>query len=90
MSTLMLTDLASSKELGRKEMVSLIGGSVFNNNQSNTANGEFSNITAPNTQVDASTKVSTNVNLSGLPGFGGQGGHSGYGGQPLGKMLQWQ
>ncbi|RQS10064.1 hypothetical protein DIE07_14215 [Burkholderia sp. Bp9002] len=61
MSALMINDLSRTHELSRTEMASVSGGSVFQNmGINNIATGGFSfaspnTITAPVTQVDAST-----------------------------------
>ncbi|MGU7770332.1 hypothetical protein ACV229_09125 [Burkholderia sp. MR1-5-21] len=62
MSALMINDLSRAQELSRKEMASVSGGSVFQNaGINNIATGSgFSfaspnTITAPVTQVDASS-----------------------------------
>ncbi|MXN75833.1 hypothetical protein GR157_13950 [Burkholderia sp. 4701] len=62
MSALMINDLSRTHELSRKEMASVSGGSVFQNMGINNiaTGGGFSfaspnTITAPVTQVDAST-----------------------------------
>jgi hypothetical protein len=64
MTSLMIKDLSLDKELSRKEMTAVSGGSVFQNNGVNaiTNGGGFSfgspnAISAPVTQVDASTKT---------------------------------
>ncbi|RQR62541.1 hypothetical protein DIE18_10095 [Burkholderia sp. Bp9125] len=61
MSALMINDLSRTHELSHTEMASVSGGSVFQNmGINNIATGGFSfaspnTITAPVTQVDAST-----------------------------------
>ncbi|KVT30605.1 hypothetical protein [Burkholderia ubonensis] len=64
MSALMINDLSRAHELSRKEMASVSGGSVFQNFGVNAieSGGGFSfaspnTITAPVTQVDASTHL---------------------------------
>ncbi|MGF6596123.1 hypothetical protein P3T23_000830 [Paraburkholderia sp. GAS448] len=81
MTSLMIKDLSLDKELSRKEMTAVSGGSVFQNNGVNAiANGggfSFASpnvITAPVTQVDASTKTYvdlTNVSNT-INNLGGQ------------------
>ncbi|RQS59104.1 hypothetical protein DID96_35445 [Burkholderia sp. Bp8963] len=79
MSALMINDLSRAQELSRKEMASVSGGSVFGNfgvNNISTGSGfSFASpntITAPVTQVDASTHLDlTNVTNS-INNLGGQ------------------
>ncbi|RQR62542.1 hypothetical protein DIE07_14220 [Burkholderia sp. Bp9002] len=77
MSALMINDLARAHELSRKEMASVSGGSVFKNmGINNIATGGFSfaspnTITAPVTQVDASTHLDLTSVTNSLNNLGG-------------------
>ncbi|WP_269510342.1 hypothetical protein [Burkholderia sp. IMCC1007] len=78
MSALMINDLSRAHELSRKEMASVSGGSVFQNfGVNNIAGGSgFSfaspnTITAPVTQVDASTHLDLTSVTNSLNNLGG-------------------
>ncbi|RQY42599.1 hypothetical protein DF113_11825 [Burkholderia stagnalis] len=79
MSALMINDLSRTHELSRKEMASVSGGSVFQNmGINNIATGDgFSfaspnTITAPVTQVDASTHQDLTSVTNTINNLGGQ------------------
>ena len=79
MSALMINDLSRAHELSRKEMASVSGGSVFQNMGINNiaAGGGFSfaspnTITAPVTQVDASTHQDLTSVTNSINNLGGQ------------------
>ncbi|WP_269506468.1 hypothetical protein [Burkholderia sp. IMCC1007] len=79
MSALMINDLSHAHELSRKEMASVSGGSVFQNAGINNiaTGGGFSfasanTITAPVTQVDASTHQDLTSVTNTINNLGGQ------------------
>jgi hypothetical protein len=79
MSALMISDLSRDHELSRKEMASVSGGSVFQNLGINniSTGGGFSfaspnTITAPVTQVDASTHLDLTSVTNSIDNLGGQ------------------
>jgi hypothetical protein len=79
MSALMISDLSRDQELSRKEMASVSGGSVFQNLGVNNiaTGGGFSfaspnTITAPVTQVDASTHLDLTSVTNTVNNVGGQ------------------
>ncbi|MGU7782820.1 hypothetical protein [Burkholderia sp. PU8-34] len=79
MSALMINDLSRAQELSRKEMASVSGGSVFQNagiNNITTGSGfSFASpntITAPVTQVDASTHQDLTSVTNSITNLGGQ------------------
>jgi len=79
MSALMINDLSRAHELSRKEMASVSGGSVFQNAGINNivTGGGFSfaspnTITAPVTQVDASTHQDLTSVTNSINNLGGQ------------------
>jgi hypothetical protein len=78
MSALMIADLSRDQELSRKEMASVSGGSVFQNlGVNNIATGGFSfaspnTITAPVTQVDASSHLDLTTVTNSINNLGGQ------------------
>ena len=71
MKALMIKDLAASKQLDASDMSAIHGGSNFNFGNMNFAkSGGFASpaaVIAPVTQVDASSKTTSNV----LQNFGG-------------------
>ncbi|RQS63335.1 MULTISPECIES: hypothetical protein [unclassified Burkholderia] len=78
MSALMINDLSRAHELSRKEMASVRGGSVFQNYGINNiaTGGGFSfaspnTITAPVTQVDASTHLDLTSVTNSINNLGG-------------------
>ena len=78
MSALMINDLSRAHELSRKEMASVSGGSVFQNAGINNivTGGGFSfaspnTITAPVTQVDASTHLDLTSVTNSINNLGG-------------------
>ncbi|MBN3778056.1 MULTISPECIES: hypothetical protein [Burkholderia] len=78
MSALMINDLSRAHELSRKEMASVSGGSVFQNlgiNNITTGSGfSFASpntITAPVTQVDASTHLDLTSVTNSINNLGG-------------------
>ncbi|MDR6499813.1 hypothetical protein ACPUER_11440 [Burkholderia sp. DN3021] len=78
MSALMINDLSRAHELSRKEMAAVSGGSVFQNlGINNIATGSgFSfaspnTITAPVTQVDASTHLDLTSVTNSINNLGG-------------------
>ncbi|RQS05437.1 hypothetical protein [Burkholderia sp. Bp8998] len=79
MSALMINDLSRAHELSRKEMAAVSGGSVFQNAGINNivTGGGFSfaspnTITAPVTQVDASTHQDLTSVTNSINNLGGQ------------------
>ncbi|WP_431825875.1 hypothetical protein [Burkholderia sp. F1] len=79
MSALMINDLSSAHELSRKEMASVSGGSVFQNMGVNYIAGgngfsfaSPSTITAPVTQVDASTHQDVTSVTNSINNLGGE------------------
>ena len=79
MSALMINDLSRDHELSRKEMASVSGGSLFQNfgvNNIGTGGGvSFASpntITAPVTQVDASTHLDLSSVTNTVNNIGGQ------------------
>ncbi|KVM63350.1 hypothetical protein WJ60_17195 [Burkholderia ubonensis] len=79
MSALMLNDLPRTHELSHKEMASVSGGSVFQNMGINNiaAGSGFSfaspnTITAPVTQVDASTHQNLTSVTNAINNLGGE------------------
>ncbi|KVN41187.1 hypothetical protein WJ63_22210 [Burkholderia pyrrocinia] len=79
MSALMINDLSRTHELSRTEMASVSGGSVFQNMGINNigTGGGFSfaspnTITAPVTQVDASTHQDVVSVTNSINNLGGQ------------------
>ena len=74
MKALMIKDLAASKQLGSDEMSAVRGGSNYNVGNYNVAySSGFASpsiVVAPVTQVDATSRISTNLlqNLGGLQG----------------------
>ncbi|RQS57010.1 hypothetical protein DID96_36980 [Burkholderia sp. Bp8963] len=79
MSALMINDLSRAQELSRKEMASVSGGSVFGNfGVNNIATGSGysfaspNTITAPVTQVDASTHLDLTTVTNSINNLGGQ------------------